>query len=144
MSFMVEWEASEISMTMLMLSASICSILAEKEPMKAKAIKILEDHTQWADHGYLNALQYMVSTLEALVIAATPSVWVRSIGDSELRLIRSALTAYQMFKTNLIQKEKEIHGSNWGDATEFSRKNWTAHLDAFEKAARTVPERKKP
>jgi len=40
-------------------------------------------------------------------------------------LIIKALTTYQKQKTLLIRNEQEVHGKNWGKATDFNKMNWT-------------------
>lgn len=85
--------------------------------------KMIMKEALWSSHGYLNALQTQVEFLYEII----PSL---INGDKaliffgEARLIATALTAYQEYKTKVVKEGYKEHGSGWGDSTLFNRTNW--------------------
>jgi hypothetical protein len=105
-------------------------IVSELEGNKRDAQKVLKEFTNWADHGYTNALQYSVEFLYTMLSEIPNNMIKFNCSDNEVKLFKKALSLYQIYKTNLIKKEKEEMGKNWGVATEFNQKDWT---DVFSK-----------
>jgi len=85
--------------------------------------KVISQYVNWADHGYINALQTMVQ----FVYAAIPTLSQAKLyfDDRERLLIKNAMVAYQEFKTRIVMEDQKINGRNFGSATEFVCKNWT-------------------
>ncbi len=94
---------------------------------------IVAQHVNWASHGYTNALQAQVRLIYDVAKRNVESPQEPPINfeQGERELITKALSRYQSYKFELIQKEKEIYGEHWGDANEFDKKDWTVYNDRF-------------
>jgi len=86
--------------------------------------KVLVDQgVNWAGHGYVNALQSQVSFLYESILLLEKQIYLWD--DKCLWLVVTALSAYQDYKTKLVEYGHRTYGENWGNATDFNKKDWT-------------------
>jgi hypothetical protein len=90
--------------------------------------KLLSDKVNWADHGYLNALQSQVEFLyswvgEAIRDYMSAGLYLMTRGQVEL--IAEALSSYQVYKTKVIEWQKTEDGELVGANTQFVKMDWT-------------------
>lgn len=95
----------------------------------------LAKNTNWAQHGYINALQTHVQLVYEFQYSLMKG-WLRGVygsGEDEITLIIKALAAYQDWKTAYIERDERVsgHGPNWGKGTEFNRADWTDNNAGF-------------
>jgi hypothetical protein len=98
------------------------------------ATSVLAESTNWAQHGYVNALQTHVALVYEFQYGVMKG-WLRNtfIGRDEADLIVNALVIYQTWKTRYVARDKKVpgHGPNWGDATPFTQADWSDNNEEF-------------
>lgn len=116
-----------------LLAATIGYPRDDTEPLDDPIGSILVSRMDWAPHGFTNALLSQAALLYAVVDASVkmgmpiPTFFDRKIA----LLITDALAAFQEWKTDLIQAQKEEFGEQWGDATSSNQMDWTDQTAKF-------------
>ncbi|MDD3474438.1 MAG: hypothetical protein PHP08_00860 [Candidatus Dojkabacteria bacterium] len=95
----------------------------------------LNKSVRWALHGFINALQSHVEMIysyqKALIDSRKSKIWMLFPEYDEAVLIVDALEIYQEWKEDIVKREKEIHGKNWGDASGFNNAIWNDNNKEF-------------
>lgn len=90
----------------------------------AGALAVLKRHVNWAQHGYVNALQAQVSLVFEFAKAIIAKR-VIGVERSEIQMIVTCFESYRSWKTALVQDGYKKNGPGWGDGTEFNKFDWT-------------------
>ena len=87
----------------------------------------LNDTLNWAEHGFVNTLQSHVEIIYAFVEHIVNNPNSNFLDYSEAALLTKALSTYQIWKDDKIEKEKKYNGEMDGDLTEFGKAVWNNH-----------------
>lgn len=95
----------------------------------------LNRRVRWSLHGFINALQAHVEIIyayqQAVIDSQKHGTWMLYPEYDEAVLIVDALEIYQKWKENIIKREKEVHGKEWGDAMGFNKAEWNENNKEF-------------
>jgi hypothetical protein len=90
---------------------------------KSTVLGILHGNVNWSPHGFINALQSHVELVYAFVESAIDGRLI-IISYEEALLLTSALKIFQKWKTEIIKKEQNIYGKEWGTLSGFNQAQW--------------------
>lgn len=92
-------------------------------PPRGTVLGDLNDTVNWAEHGFVNALQSHVEIIYAYVEYLVDNPDNNFFDLSEATLLTEALSTYQEWKEEKIKRDKEkIDG--WENTTEFNKAVW--------------------
>lgn len=104
-------------------------------PSNGTVLAHLNRNVTWSLHGFINALQSHVQIIYAYQVAAIKSqkhhTFMICPDIDEAILLAKSLNVYQDWKTGIINREKAIHGPEWGDATGFTQSKWNENNKEF-------------
>lgn len=94
---------------------------------------ILVERMTWAPHGFVNGLQSQVELLYQIVRAKVemPGYSLLLSGAAKRKIVADALSAYQEWKTRVVEDDYRVHGPTAGKETEFNKKDWTDLNEKF-------------
>lgn len=98
---------------------------------KDTALGILNQHVNWATHGFINALQSHVELVYAYQAAVLNKEFLIGPDFKDAILITKSLEIYQKWKDDIVKREKAIHGQEWGDAGGFNSAKWNKNNEKF-------------
>ena len=95
------------------------------------ALNILNENVNWASHGFINALQSHVELVYAYQEAVIGQELLICPDFDEAILITKCLEIYQNWKDAIVEREKAMHGEQWGDAGGFNKAKWDKNNEKF-------------
>jgi hypothetical protein len=136
-NFLIGFDINSLDMFLIQTAANI--ILACKtyphdgsRPAESPIGSELVQRFNWADHGFINALQIQVSVIYDVVKRMVINgEWPLPIRIESAKIFTEALQEYQNLKNAICEKEKEEHGKHWGNATGFFQADWSDQNEKF-------------
>ncbi len=98
---------------------------------KDTALCFLNEHVNWAQHGFINALQSHVELIYAYQESVINQELQIGPDLDEAMLITRCLRIYQKWKDDIVRREKAVHGEQWGDGGGFNNVKWDENNEKF-------------